>query len=143
MLECNIVNCIKYDGGIVMDFKVMQDSELAKVMINYIGRVENLMDIIGRYLEGKDCISADRIRKEYALLKEELREDAHYLGLKRNDRGSLLYMGEFAPSIKEAAAWGFNVSVNSAVDQKMYNAVSEAYYKLIKYNSFEEWGSLL
>lgn len=126
-----------------MDFKVMKDSELANVMINYIARVENLMDIIGRYLDGKDCISADQIRKEYASLKKELREDAHYLGLQKNNSGSMLYMGEFAPSIIEADRWGFGASVNSAVDQKMYNAVSEAYYKLTKYNSFEEWGSLL
>ena len=130
-------------GGEKMDFKEMTDSELAKVMINYIGRVEHLQNVIGRYLQGNDCIPASQIRDEYAQLKEELREDAHYLSLKQNSKGSDLYMGAFEPSIREASAFGFTVSINAKVNQMMFNAVAEAHYKLTKYYSLEEWGSLL
>lgn len=126
-----------------MDFKKMTDSELAKVMVNYIGRVGHLQDVIGRYLQGNDCISTSQIKAEYAQLKEELREDAHYLSLKQNSKGSDLYMGAFEPSISEAAAFGFIVPVNTSVNQKMFNAVAEAHYKLTKYHSLEEWGRLL
>lgn len=41
-------------GGNKMDYKKMEDSELAKVTINYIGRVGHLQDVIGRYLQGND-----------------------------------------------------------------------------------------
>lgn len=126
-----------------MDFKKMTDSELAKVMINYIRRVGHLQDVIGRYLQGNDCISASRIKDEYVHLKEELRKDAHYLSLKQNSKGSDLYMGAFEPSISEAAAFGFTVPVNASVNQKMFNAVAEAHYKLTKYHSLEEWERLL
>lgn len=121
----------------------MTDSELAKVMVNYIGRVEYLQYTIGRYLEGNNCISESQIRSEYAQLKEELREDSHYLSLKRNLKGSALYEGAFEPSIREASAFGFTVSVNAAVNQLMYNAVAEAQYKLTKYYSLEEWGNMM
>lgn len=126
-----------------MDFKKMTDSELAKVMVNYIGRVGHLQGVIGRYLQGNDCISTSQIKAEYAQLKEELREDAHYLSLKQNSKGSDLYMGAFEPSISEAAAFGFIVPVNTSVNQKMFNTVAEAHYKLTKYHSLEEWGRLL
>ena len=109
-----------------MDYKRMEDSELAKVMVNYIGRVEHLQDVIGRYLQGYDCISASRIRDEYAQLKEELREDARYLSLKQNSKGSDLYEGAFEPSIREAAAFGFTVPINASVNQMI------KYYKLWK-----------
>lgn len=126
-----------------MDFKEMTDSELAKVMINYIGRVEHLQKVIGRYLQGNDCILTSQIRDEYAQLKEEIREAAHYLSLKQNSKESVLYKGAFEPSIREAAAFGFRVPINASVNQMMFNAVAEAYYKLIKYYSLEEWECLL
>lgn len=126
-----------------MDFKIMTDSELANIMVNYIGRIENLLDIIGRYLEGNDNIPAGRIKRIYADLKEELREDDHYLRLERNRDGSSLYMEAFVPSIREAAAFGFNVSINSTINQRMYSAVEEAHYKMTKYYSLEEWGNLI
>lgn len=126
-----------------MDFKIMTDSELANIMVNYIGRIESLLDIIGRYLEGNDNIPAGKIKRIYADLKEELREDDHYLRLERNRDGSSLYMGAFVPSIREAAAFGFKVSINSTINQRMYSAVEEAHYKMTKYYSLEEWGNLI
>lgn len=126
-----------------MDFKFMTDSELANIMVNYIFRIENLLDIIERYLEGNNSVSAEKIKRTYANLKDELREDAHYIKLVRNSNGSLLYMNVFSPSIREAAYFGFSVSINSAVNQRMYSAVEEAHYKLTKYYSLEEWENLI
>lgn len=130
-------------GGRKMDYSKMSDSELARIMVNYIGRVKNLQDIIGRYLDGNNTISSLRIQQEYANLKEELRQDAHDIKLKRNYQGSELYRGAFAPSISEAAASGFCVPVNGRVNFKMYSTVSDALYKLTKYYSFDEWGTFL
>ena len=130
-------------GGRKMDYSKMLDSELARIMVNYIGRVKNLQDIIGRYLDGNNTISSLRIQQEYANLKEELRQDAHDIKLKRNYQGSELYRGAFAPSISEAAASGFCVPVNGRVNFKMYSTVSDALYKLTKYYSFDEWGTFL
>ena len=95
------------------------------------------------YLDGNRDITEDRIRREYSVLKRELREDAHYLELGKNAHGSDLYLGFFIPSIKEAAAGGFTIPVNGKVNQDMYNAVSEANYKLQKYMSLEEWGECM
>lgn len=126
-----------------MEYNKMTDSELANIMINYIGRIENLQNIIGRYLEGNRSISSLKIREEYKNLKEELRRDASYIRLERNSEGSKLYRGAFVPSIREAAAYGFCVSSNSSVNGSMYNAVAEANFKLNKYYSLEEWGRFM
>lgn len=126
-----------------MDFKRMADSELANVMVNYIVRIEKLLDIIESYLEKNNSVSAEKIKRTYAELKNELRGVAHYLRLERNYEGSSLYMGVFAPSIREAAAFGFDVPINSTINQGMHSAVEEAHYKLTKYYSLEEWRNLI
>lgn len=126
-----------------MDYNKMSDSELARMMVSYIGRVENLQGIVGRYLDGNESISSAQIRREYAQIKDELREDARQVKLKKNYQGSDLYKGAFVPSISEAAAFGFCVPTNSKIDIRMYSAIEEAHYKLTKYYSFEEWGELL
>lgn len=126
-----------------MDYNQMRDEQLARIMVSYIGRVNNLQCIIGRYLEGNDNISSLQIQREYAQLKDELREDARIVKLKKNYRGSDLYRGAFVPSICEAAASGFRVPTNSKINYRMYSAVEEAHYKLTKYYSFKDWGALL
>ena len=128
-----------------MDYKSMSDFELANVMINYINRVSHLYDIIAGCLDGRDGgkIPVDNIRSEYRMLKNELRADADYLDLVRNKNGSKLYMGVFAPSIREASAWGFTVPVNSAVNFAMLSAVEEARYKLTKHYSLEQWENIV
>ena len=47
------------------------------------------------------------------------------------------------PSIREAAAFGFDVPINNTINQRMYSAVEEAHYKMTKYYSLEEWGNLI
>lgn len=126
-----------------MDYNKKSDSELARIMVSYIGRIKNLQGIVGRYLDGNESISATQIRREYAQIKDELREDARLVKLKKNYQGSDLYRGAFVPSISEAAAFGFCVPTNSKIDFKMYSAIEEAHYKFTKYCSLEEWGELL
>lgn len=128
-----------------MDYKNMPDSELANVMVNYINRIVHLERLISNYMNGLDDrnIPAEKIKKEYAQLKIEIRKDANYLNLVRNQDDRPIYMGAFSPSIREAAAFGFTVPINHRVDQGMFNAVAEAHYKLTKYKTLEEWFSLI
>ena len=128
-----------------MDYKNMSDSELASVMVNYINRIKHLKEMIALYLGCPDrgYVQADQIKAEYRRLKNELREDANYLYLSRNRNGSVIYTSAFSPSIREAAAFGFTVPVNSIVNHQMYSAVEEAHYKLRKYKTLEEWGTLM
>ena len=96
-------------------------------------------------MEGKhfSITQRDEIRDEYKMLKEELRQDAHYLSLARNLDGSEIYESFFKPSILEAAAFGFTVAINKPINYSMYNSVSEAHYKLTKYYSLEKWKAIL
>ncbi len=122
-----------------MDFCNMDDDELARVMCNYIMRMNHLLDMIDAYLEGNRNISDLDIRKEYANLKDELNCDYAYVDKMANRRGSDLYMNFFVPSIKGAAACGFMERANGRVSQKMHSAVDEAIYRMTKYYSLEEW----
>lgn len=128
-----------------MNYKNLSDSELASIMVNYINRVGHLKELIAGYIDNANHgnIQPDRIKDEYRRLKAELREDADYLDLVRNQDGSQLYMGYFSPSIREASAWGFTVPVNRRVDYQMFSAVAEAHYKLTKYYSLEQWVALM
>lgn len=121
-----------------MCYNKMQENELANIMVNYINRIEHLMKIIADYLNGNDYISEDAIKVEYTELKNELCADAKEVSLVRNYRGSEVYMGAFCPSIKEAAAYGFTVSTNSRIDQRMYTAVAEVQYRVSKYLSLKK-----
>ena len=74
-----------------MDYNKKSDSELARIMVSYIGRIENLQGIVGGYLDGNESISPVQIRREYAQIKDELREDARLVKLMKNYQGSDLY----------------------------------------------------
>jgi len=128
-----------------MDFKNMNDSELASVMADYIKRVSHLEDLISRYLNASECnrICSERIKELYKQLKNELHEDAKYLSLARNELGSTLYTAFFAPSICEASAYGFSVPVNHRIDDKMFESVYIAHCKLTDYYDLDEWENLI
>lgn len=124
-----------------MDFKNMNDSELASLMVKYIKHVAYLKDLISKYLNDSECnrICSERIKVLYKQLKNELHEDAKYLSLARNKLGSTLYTAFFAPSICEASAYGFSVSVNHEINHEMFNAVCVAYDKLTDCYDLGEW----
>lgn len=101
------------------DLKRMNDSELANRIVKYIDRIQKLMNDVSSVMNGKgNSIMIDIIHSEYKTVKQEIKEDAHYLDLnvnKRTDMNSALYNGFFEPSIREAAAWGFTSSTNSRI----------------------------
>lgn len=118
----------------------MTDQELAIRIINYVERIEILMDDISEILKGKNTNKISKIKDEYKKLKQEIKEDAHYLDLERNQslKGNV-YDAVFMPSVVEAAAWGFISPINSNIDFKLYHTLEEAEYKLTKYYTLEEW----
>jgi len=127
-----------------MEYKTLQDSELAEIMVRYIHRSEILMEHISCYINNKDCeYDNATIRNEYRSLKNEIREVAAYIRRSNNRNGSELYEGFFVGSISEAGAFGFGVSTNARINQQMYSAVEEARYRLTKYKSLENWKNLL
>ena len=128
-----------------MDFKNMNDSELASIMVNYIKRVAYLKDLIARYLDGSNCnhIDSEQIKDLYKKLKNELYEDARYLHLVHNKEGSTLYRNFFAPSIKEASACGFKIPINHSIDKKMFESVYIAHCNLTYYYDFDEWKNFI
>lgn len=128
-----------------MDYCRMQDHELALIMVNHINRVSHLCCLLAGYLDSIDhsSITPDQLKREYQSLKNELRDDSRQVSLLRNQSGSREYMRFFVPSIREAAAYGFTVPANSAINQRMFSAVAEAEYRLTKYHSLEEWSALL
>ena len=127
-----------------MELKNLSDKKLAERIIDYIERTDKLKRDISNYLEEKKFsqIKINSIRDDYKKLKEELRADAKYLDLARNQSGSLVYKSAFKPSIREAAAFGFTVATNGAVNFSMFCAVSEAHYKLTKYYTLDKWKSV-
>jgi len=124
-----------------MEYKNMNDSELAKVMVDFINRTEKLKDNIAQHIDRQldTNVPLESIKNDYTQLKKELREAAKYLRLQRNKQGSLLYEGFFMPSIIEADAEGFMAPINHPVDFEMFSAVSTAHYKLTKYKEVKEW----
>lgn len=125
-----------------MDYCKMEDTQLARIMVSYINRVQHLCDMISGYMNQENELSI-RIKDEYKQLKDELREDSRQLKLQQNRKGSPLYMQYFSPSIIEAAAYGLTVPSNAAINQRYFGAVAEARYKLTKFNSLEKWESLM
>ncbi len=125
------------------ELKKMSDKDLSIRMVNYIERVQKLMDSVSEIMNGKGTkMLIDSIHYEYKAIKQEINDDAHYLYLnmnRRNDEDSELYNRFFKPSISEAAAFGFTSSTNSRIDFKFYNSLEEARYKLNKFYPLEKW----
>ena len=124
-----------------MELKRMSDKQLAKRIVDYVERIDELERAISQYIHANNRPDEliTYIRYEYRQLKEELREDAHYVDLLKNREGSTLYMAEFSGSISEASAWGFREPINARINQQFYSAVADARYKLTKYFSLARW----
>lgn len=127
-----------------MELDELSNKEIAQRMVDYIKRVNKLMDIISPYLNSyKRCSEKDFILSEYKLLKDSIREDAHWLDLQRNDnKDNSILQKQFRWSIPEAAAFGFTAPTNSRIDYKLYHSLAEAKYKLTKFVSLKEWEEL-
>ena len=130
----------------MIELKKMMDHELAFRIVGYVERLERLMDEISDMIHSKTLVEPyqiETVREEYKLLKEEIKVDAHYVGLVRNKkRGNNLYNAFFTPSLQEASAWGFTSPTNSKINQAFYSSVEEVHYKLTKYYSYEKWKAI-
>ena len=58
-----------------MDYKNMTDEELANIIINQIGRVSHLLNLIRIYIEQKEICSIpeEKIKEEYKKLRVNLK----------------------------------------------------------------------
>lgn len=129
-----------------MKLREMSDEQLAERIVDYVIRCEILSSDIGKALEDHSPDFGGhehRIREEYKKLKAEIREDAHEIRLRNTGDESALYLGFFAPSIREADAFGFQAPINHKIDQSMISSVEDARYKLTKYKSLKRWQELL
>jgi len=127
----------------MVELKNMTDKELAQRMVNYIEQLENLMYDVSDILHNKLPIEpyrVENIRSIYRRLKEDIKADAHYVSLLRNEKhGNNLYNNFFEPSIRGASAFGFVSPTNSVLNQKFFSSIEEAHYKLTKYHGLDEW----
>ncbi|NLK74172.1 MAG: hypothetical protein GX288_02645 [Clostridiales bacterium] len=124
----------------MVDLKVLSKRDLSNRMCNYIERVENLKNIIIDLLNNYDPKNIDKIRDEYRNLKNEIKEEANYLGKEKNKIVDISEVHNcYYWSIMEASAYGFNSRINSTIDQRLYFSVEEVYYKLTKYYDAIEW----
>ena len=118
-----------------MEYRNLADEELIEIINGYIHRLEKLQAMIADFLKPtRECgVQAVSIYDEYKLLKEEIREISHYVGLVRNKKGSSLYTTVFRPAFQGASAYGMLVPASASINGKMLNAVEEAHYRLNKY----------
>lgn len=117
----------------MVDLKSMSNEEILKRKDFYVKRLEHLKEEISMYLSGEHKELGECIKEEYTALKREIREEANYL--KKRDNNILNVSQEhngYAWGIREASAYGFTVRINSPINQKMYNSVAEARYRINK-----------
>lgn len=125
------------------ELKKMTERELAQRMVDYIERLRKLMDDVSDILHSRGRVEPyviDSVRDSYRELKEEIKADAHYVSLVRNeDYENNLYSAFFVPSVREAAAFGFTAPTNSSITQRFFSSIEEAHYKMTKYHGLDAW----
>lgn len=130
------------------ELKHMNERELALYMLTHIEEIQRLMDMIEPIIHHEVVLNGQmdkEIHNKYKALKAELKKDAHYVQLKKNQDSNKtdLYKQIVIPSIKEADAWGFMAAANAKIDFNFWGALSEALYRLTKYYSKADWEQLI
>ncbi|PKM75827.1 MAG: hypothetical protein CVU90_15630 [Firmicutes bacterium HGW-Firmicutes-15] len=127
-----------------MELIQMSNQEVAKRMYDYVVRIENIKDQVSKILNhAAQGVDRQFIKDEYKALKQAIKDDAHYMGLSRNQRrDNSVLQTQFRWVIQEASAFGFSSSTNSKIDFKFWSSLEEAKYKLTKHTSKEEWKKL-
>ena len=113
------------------ELKNMTDQELALRIQAYRNRLRALMSEVSDYMQ-HGAGSKDEILYKYKSLKEDVKADAHYVDLLINHKGKAKYYRDFTGALSEAAAFGFTAPTNSSINQKLFNSIEEAHYKLGK-----------
>lgn len=126
------------------ELKDYDKSELAEFMLGYINAMEQLLEKIHPVINHEKVLDSELqkiIRSEYRILRDRIKDDAHYVSLKRNQNSNQtkLYADIVIPSIAEAGAYGFSSAVNAKIDYNYWGSIEEAKYKLTKYYSKEDW----
>ena len=108
------------------------DKKLAEKMIYYIEEAYTIMKMINTKEDKEE------IKIRYKRLKQNIKNEAHRCDLIANRKEFTQFEKQYyAPSIKEANAWGFTSPINAKINRDFYNSVEEAHYKLRKYISLE------
>ena len=109
------------------------DKKLIKKMIYFIEEAYNIMKMIDNNENN------DEIRIRYKELKQKIKEEAHRCDLIVNQKKFTQFEKKYyAPSIREASAWGFTSPINAKINLTFYSSVEEAHYKLGKYISLDK-----
>lgn len=118
-----------------MNYKY-SDEELKEKLIKFIERTKNVMNMF----DNKNIKeNKEKIKQEYKKLKEDIKNEAHRVRLQRK-QAEISNFEEmyYIPSVCESAAYGFYVSSNSKVNDEMWCALEEGYYRLCQSISLEE-----
>lgn len=111
----------------------MTDYELAQRIQEYRNRLDALMAKASQFLSAGTGNRKD-ILDGYKCLKDEIKADAHYVGLVINHKGRAQHYPNISRALREAAACGFTAPTNSAVNRKLLSSIGEAHYRLGKCN---------
>lgn len=120
------------------DYKTMSDAELAGIMVNILGRAEELSQRIG--IGGYDGTENIHLKGKYASLKEDVKAIADYLNLVRNRSGSEFYIQKFANPIRKASAC-FRAKSNGSLDE-IGNSLAEVLIELGFFHAKEDYITL-
>lgn len=130
------------------ELKIMNEAELAAYMLSRIEGIEQLMSMMEPILHHEVILSPHlekEIHDRYKELKAAIKQDAHYVSLKKNQKSdvTMLYEQIVISGIKEADACGFMAPVNAKIDYNYWGSLSEALYRLTKYYTKSDWEKLL
>lgn len=123
------------------ELKKLEDAVLAKRMVKYIEKTDSLL-IRAEYYLGKDCPEQElcSIRRDYKALREAIKEDARQAVYSADGSlGSPVYENRFAPSIINAAAWGYYVPEDCVADKALLKALSDGRERLTESFSYDYW----
>lgn len=118
----------------MLDLKKLSEKELAKRLLDFIKRAEQLENTITDFMNNKRDDS-DVIRKNYKELKDVINEEYKYLSKVSSDCMDNISVVHncYRSGVMEASAKGFTSRSNGMIDQSMFNSVEEALYYLCYY----------
>lgn len=113
----------------MLDLKKLSEKELAKRLLDYINRAEQLENAISDFMNSKRDDS-DVIRKTYKELKDAINKEYKYLSKVSSDCMDNISVVHncYKSGVMEASAKGFTVRSNCIINQNMFNSVEEALY---------------
>jgi len=126
------------------DLNMLNDKELAVLIVSYIGRIDKLQNEISLYIRRakRDKRHEEVIREEYKTIKYELRRYAHSSSLSKNRENYASFSIKkrtFIEYIEKAATKGFTIPCNRKIDLRFHSSVDDARCERIDQWSFERY----